>query len=189
MAFEDFDSKDHVSLVYTGEGKGKTTASLGLLVRALGAGDRVAFIQYIKHWDVSEHAFLGSILELYEDQLKFVKYGRGFYDAGELSADGVSDEQHRDAAEQAYQQSLEAVTSGDYELVICDEINNAAHDGLLSVDQLKKLIDTARGKVSLCLTGRDFPKELVDEIDIATNMTKLKHHFDDGFIANKGIDY
>jgi cob(I)alamin adenosyltransferase len=189
MAFEDFKSKDHISLVYTGEGKGKTTASLGLLVRALGAGDRVAFIQFIKHWDVSEHAFLSSIIELYEDQLTFVKYGRGFYDAGELSADGVSDEQHQEAAEQAYGESLNAIKSGDYELVVCDEINNAVHDGLLTVGQLETLIDAAKDQVSLCLTGRDFPQQLLDTVDIATNMTKLRHHFDDGFIANKGIDY
>ena len=189
MAFEDFKSKDYVSLVYTGEGKGKTSASLGLLCRALGAGDRVAFIQFIKHWDVSEHAFLNTIQELYENQLIFVKYGYGFYDAGELSADGISDEQHQTAANEAFKAAMKAVKSGDYELVICDEINNAVHDGLLKVSQLQELIDTARGKVSLCLTGRDFPEELLNKIDIATNMTKLRHHFDEGFIANKGIDY
>jgi len=189
MAFEDFDSKQFVSLVFTGEGKGKTSASLGLLMRALGAGDRVAFIQFIKHWDVSEHAFLGNIQQLYDDQLTFVKYGHGFFDAGDISADGISDEQHQRAAEQALKAALEHVESGDYELVICDEINNAVHDGLLPRSKLAELINAANDQVSLCLTGRDFPEELLDTIDIATNMTKLKHHFDDGFIANKGIDY
>jgi len=189
MAFEDFESKQFVSLVFTGEGKGKTSASLGLLVRALGAGDRVVFIQFIKHWDVSEHAFLGNIQQLYAEQLTFIKYGHGFFDAGDISADGVSDEQHQRAAADAYAAAIGAVRSGDYELVICDEINNAVHDGLLPQQKLAKLVDAANGKVSLCLTGRNFPDELLDKIDIATNMSKLKHHFDDGFIANKGIDY
>ena len=79
--------------------------------------------------------------------------------------------------------------SGDYQLVICDEINNAVHDGLLEKADLEKLLSDRHEKTSLCLTGRDFPKELLTGVDIATNMTKLKHHFDDNYIANKGIDY
>jgi cob(I)alamin adenosyltransferase len=74
-------------------------------------------------------------------------------------------------------------------MVICDEINNAVHDGLLTEAQLKRLIKERAPKTSLCLTGRDFPKDLLPLVDIATEMRKLKHHFDDNFIAQKGIDY
>ena len=185
---KDMRTKDSVVLVYTGEGKGKTSASLGLLVRSLGAGWRVAYVQFIKLWDVSEHQFIHDIMPIYETQLDFYKGGLGFYDAGELSSN-ASDDDHKQQARMTYDFALQAATSGDYRLVICDEINNAAHDGLLVVDDLENLIKQKHPHTSLCLTGRDFPKELLERVDIATNMTKLKHHFDDKYLANKGIDY
>lgn len=175
-------------VVYTGEGKGKTSASLGLLVRALGAGWKVAYVQFIKLWDVSEHAFIQKIMPLYEDQFDFYKGGLGFYEAGELSAN-ASAEEHKKYARMTFDFALEAATSGAYQLVICDEINNAVHDGLLKESDLETLLKKRSPRTSLCLTGRNFPKKLLGEVDIATEMKKLKHHYDDGFIANKGIDY
>jgi cob(I)alamin adenosyltransferase len=189
MAFEDYKTKDTVTIVYTGDSKGKTSASLGLMVRALGNRWKVAYIQFIKYWGVSEHVFIRDIQSLYEDDLLFYKGGKGFYDAGELSEKGITEAQHKQAAKETYDTALECVTSGKYNLVICDEINNAVHDGLLSKKQLKQLITEKSDKTSLCLTGRNFPKELLDHVDIATEMTKIKHHFDDKYLANKGIDY
>jgi cob(I)alamin adenosyltransferase len=84
---------------------------------------------------------------------------------------------------------MKAASSGKYQLVICDEINNAAHEGLITEKQLEDLIDKRAAGTSICFTGRDFPKALLKKVDIATNMTKLKHHFDDKFLANKGIDF
>lgn len=189
MLSEDFKTKESVVVVYTGEGKGKTTASLGLLTRALGNRWRVAFIQFIKYWGVSEHVFIRDIQPLYKDQLYFYKGGKGFYQAGELSEEHISEEQHKKAAVDTYGEALKAASSGDFDLVICDEINNALHDGLLNLKQFKTLIAKRSPKTSLCLTGRDFPKELLDKADIATEMKKLRHHFDDKFLANKGIDF
>lgn len=189
MLSEDYRNKESVVVVYTGEGKGKTTASLGLLVRALGNRWSVAFIQFIKYWGVSEHIFIRDIQPLFKDQLHFYKGGKGFYKAGELSETHITEEQHKLAAGDTYKEALRCVSSGDFDLVICDEINNAAHDGLLGDKQLKALIDARNPRTSLCLTGRDFPKKLIKEADIVTDMTKLKHHFDDKFLANKGIDF
>lgn len=189
MSFEDYKTKASVLIVYTGEGKGKTSASLGLLARALGNRDRVAFIQFIKYWGVSEHSFIRDIQPLFKDQLFFYKGGKGFYQAGDLSPQHVTPEQHKQAALETYKQALVAASSGDYQLVICDEINNAVHDGLLTTSQLEKLITAKSAKTSLCLTGRNFPEKLLPLADIATNMTKIKHHFDQKFLANKGIDY
>ncbi|HWT55929.1 MAG TPA: cob(I)yrinic acid a,c-diamide adenosyltransferase [Candidatus Microsaccharimonas sp.] len=189
MAFEDFETKESVVLVYTGEGKGKTSASMGLLTRALGNRWKVAYIQFIKYWGVGEHAFIRDITPLFKDQLYFYKGGKGFYNADHLSPTAVSDEQHKQAAQETYDEAFRAATSGDYDLVICDEINNAVHDGLLSKDQLQALLEGHSPKTSLCVTGRDFPEEFLRYADIATNMTKIKHHFDDKFLANKGIDY
>lgn len=189
MAFEDYKEKESVVIVYTGEGKGKTSASLGLLARALGNDMRVAFIQFIKYWGVSEHVFLRNISELYKDQLYFHKGGKGFYNAGELSAADITPAQHKKAARATLEEALQAASSGKYDLVICDEINNAVHDGLLTMKDMEGLIYRKSAGTSLCLTGRNFPRPLLPKVDIATNMTKLKHHFDDKFLANPGIDY
>lgn len=189
MAFEDFQTKDSVVVVYTGDSKGKTSASLGLMTRALGNRWKVAFIQFIKYWGVGEHVFIRDIMPVYGDQLYFYKGGKGFYAAGDLSAQKVTAEQHKQAAAETFTEAWQAATSNSYDLVICDEINNAVHDGLLNQSQLERLIRERSPKTSLCLTGRDFPEELIQYVDIATEMKKIKHHFDDKFLANKGIDF
>ncbi len=186
--FEEFSQKKSVVVAYTGEGKGKTSAALGMMVRALGAGYNVAFIQFIKQWEVSEDQFIRNILPVYKENLTFYKGGLGFYEAGELSSDATK-QQHIDESKKTYDLALSTAISGEYHLVICDEINNAVHDGLLKVADLRRLIDEKDASTSLCLTGRNFPDSLIDKVDIATNMTKLKHHFDEKILANKGIDY
>ena len=189
MAFEGYKNKDSLVIVYTGEGKGKTSASMGLMTRALGTDWKVAFIQFIKHWDVGEHKFIHKIQPLFKDDLYFYKGGKGFYNAGELSAKDISENEHKQAADETLDEAMQAVKSGNFNLVICDEINNAVNNGLLSKNDLEKLIKAKHPKTSLCLTGRDFPEEFIKYTDIATNMTKIKHHFDDKYLANKGIDF
>lgn len=189
MAFEDFKTKDAVTIVYTGDSKGKTSASLGLMARALGTRWKVAYIQFIKYWGVGEHVFIRDIQSVYQDDLFFYKGGRGFYNAGELSERNITEAEHKAAAKETYDIALEHASSGNFDLVICDEINNAVHDGLLSTAQLKQLITEKAAGTSLCLTGRNFPEKLLEHVDIATEMKKIKHHFDDKYLANKGIDY
>ena len=189
MGLENYKTKASVVIVYTGDSKGKTSASLGLLVRALGNRWNVAYIQFIKYWGVGEHVFIRDIQPLFKDQLFFYKGGKGFYKAGELSEEFVSEEQHRKAALDTYNETLKAISSGDYQLVICDEINNAVHDGLITEAQLETLFKKRHPNTSFCLTGRNFPQKFMKYVDIATEMKKLKHHFDDQFLANKGIDF
>jgi len=189
MAFEDFQQKKSVVVVYTGESKGKTSASLGLMCRALGRGQKVAYIQFIKHWEVGEHTFIHKIEPIFTDHLYFFKGGKGFYNAGELSEKNVDEAKHKAAAEETLKVALECATSGEYNLVICDEINNAVHDGLLEKSAMEQLLKERDPATSLCLTGRNFPEAFLKHVDIATDMTKIKHHFDDKFLANKGIDY
>jgi len=133
--------------------------------------------------------FIRDIQPLYKDQLYFYKGGKGFYQAGELSEQHISDEQHQAAALETYEEALKAASSGTFDLVICDEINNAVHDGLLTEKQLETLLKQRSEKTSLCLTGRNFPEKFLKYVDIATDMHKIKHHFDDKFLANKGIDF
>jgi cob(I)alamin adenosyltransferase len=101
----------------------------------------------------------------------------------------VSATQHKKAAKEALAVALKAASSSKYDLVICDEINNAVFEGLLPNSTFEKLIKNRAAKTSLCLTGRNFPKRLLDKVDIATSMSKLRHHFDQKFLANKGIDF
>ena len=189
MSFEDYQTKDSVVIVYTGDSKGKTSASIGLLARALGNRWKVSYIQFIKYWGVGEHVFIRDIMPIYEDSLFFYKGGKGFYNAGDLSEQHVTPEQHKQAALETYETALKCATSGEYDLVICDEINNAVHDGLLSEKQLEELLTKRHAQTSLCFTGRNFPEKFLKYVDIATEMHKIKHHFDDKFLANKGIDY
>src|SRR5882757_8111888 len=112
MAFEDFKTKDSVVIVYTGDSKGKTSAGIGLMVRALGNRWNVAFIQFIKYWGVGEHVFIRDIMPLFKDQLLFYKGGKGFYNAGDISAQAVTPEQHKQAAFETYQKALECAASG-----------------------------------------------------------------------------
>ncbi len=189
MAFEGYETKESVAIVYTGEGKGKTSAALGLMARALGTRHKVAFIQFIKYWGVGEHIFIRDIMPIFKNEIFFHKGGKGFYQAGELSEQHITPEQHKSAALETYRIASECASSGKFNLVICDEINNAVSDGLLTIKHLETLITSRSAATSLCLTGRNFPKSLLPHIDIATNMTKIKHHFDDKYIANKGIDF
>lgn len=189
MSFEDYKTKDAVVVVYTGEGKGKTSASVGLMARALGNGWSVAYIQFIKHWNVGEHEFIYKIQPVFKSKLFFYKGGKGFYNAGDLSAENVSEKEHKKAALETFETAYTCASSGKYDLVVCDEINNAVHHKLIPKSSIQKLIKARNSKTSLCLTGRDFPKEYLKYADIATNMTKIKHHFDDKYLANKGIDF
>lgn len=191
MAFEDFKTKDAVVVVYTGDGKGKTSASVGLLARALGRDWRVAYVQFVKTWETGESKFIERIVaaNIFGDKLFYYRGGKGFYNAGDISAKDVTEAEHKQAAEETYAIALEKATSGDWDLVICDEINNSVHDGLLEKSKLQDLLTKRHPKTSVCVTGRNFPVDLIKYTDIATDMSKIKHHFDDKFLANKGIDY
>lgn len=176
-------------VVYTGEGKGKTSAGIGLVCRALGAGKKVAFVQFIKQWRVNEDLFFDTIKPLFPDRLVTYKGGLGFYDAGNLSAKNITKAQHKDAARATFTHALELATSGKYDLVVCDEINNATNDGLLKIKDIRTLIQTKDARTSLCLTGRNFPKSLTASADIVSDITQVAHHYDKGVIAQEGIDY
>lgn len=139
MVFEDYKTKKSVVIVYTGEGKGKTSASVGLLARALGSGWKAAYIQFIKTWNVGEHDFIHKIQPVFGRKLLFYKGGKGFYNAGDLSAKDVSEAEHKKAARQTYDKAYKAATGGKFDIVICDEINNAVHHKLLTKADLKKI--------------------------------------------------
>src|ERR1700689_494402 len=140
MAFEDYKTKESVVIVYTGEGKGKTSAGVGLMARSFGTGWSVAFIQFIKTWNVGEHDFIHQIEPVFGKKLLFYKGGKGFYQAPkDLSEKGVTPAEHKKAARDTYDVAFKAATGGKFDLVICDEINNALHHKLITKADVKKL--------------------------------------------------
>jgi len=163
--------------VYTGNGKGKTTAALGLALRALGAGIRVFFGQFLKCGEYSELA----ALKKFGEAIQIRQFGRPEF----VITPGEED---REAARRGLLAAMEAVSSGDYGLVILDEACMAAHLGLISVRDLLELAARKRGETELVFTGRYCPVMLLERADLVTEMLEVKHYFHAGIKARKGIE-
>ncbi len=164
--------------VYTGNGKGKTTAAIGLAVRALGAGWKVFFAQFLKAGEYSEHKALAR----FSDHLTIKTYGRGVFINEE------PEDEDRRLAQAAYQEIADIVASGRYRLVVLDEANVAVKYGLLTVDQILDLIERRAEGVELLITGRYAHSRLVDRADLVTEMREIKHYFDRGIKARVGVE-
>ena len=164
--------------VYTGNGKGKTTAALGLALRAAGAGVRVFIAQFAKGRESSEHAALGRFADL----VVFRHYGNGSPLRGRPTPQDV-----RLAAE-CFRQARRAVLSGEYAVVILDEANVATHFGLLAVEDLLELIDGKPPEVEIVITGRWADARVVKRADLVTEMKELEHYYARGVRARPGIE-
>ncbi|MDX9840517.1 MAG: cob(I)yrinic acid a,c-diamide adenosyltransferase [Desulfobulbus sp.] len=164
--------------VYTGDGKGKTTAALGLALRAAGAGLRVYFGQFIKNADYSEIKALAR----FSDTITVHQFGRGCFLLTEPAPED------REAARRALDGIGEALVSGDYDLVIADEANVAVALGLIKPDDLVSLIDLRPEQVELVLTGRGAPEAVLARADLVTEMRCVRHYYDRGVLARRGIE-
>ena len=164
--------------VYTGDGKGKTTAALGLALRAAGAGLRVYFGQFIKNADYSEIKALAR----FADCITVRQFGRGCFLLTEPAPED------RAAARRALEGLSEALTSGDYDLVIADEANVAVALGLIEANDLVSLIDLRPEQVELVLTGRGAPDAVLTRADLVTEMRCVRHYYDRGVLARQGIE-
>jgi len=164
--------------VYTGNGKGKTTAALGLTVRAAGAGLKVFFAQFIKKQRCSEHVLLDEL----GDRVTVRQFGNGFLLGKKPSA------AHIKAAQAGYVQVKEALLSKEFDVVILDEANVAVHYGLITVGELLELIETKPKSVELIITGRYADKKVMDAADLVTEMREVKHYRQQGVSARRGIE-
>jgi cob(I)alamin adenosyltransferase len=164
--------------VYTGDGKGKTTAAAGLALRALACGMRVFIGQFIKEKPSGEMEALGR----WGDMVEVKRFGRGF-------VRGHPNEEHTAAASAGFQESRRAVLDGRFQLVVLDEINTAVSLGLVGVDDVLELIREKPASVELVLTGRGANEKIIDSADLVTEMREIKHYFKRGLMARKGIEY
>jgi len=177
------ESRRGLVMVYTGNGKGKTTAAMGTVVRAVGYDWKVCVIQFIKgSWRYGEMDGMKRL----EPNVEFIQAGQGFY---KIVDDKLPPEVHRQAAHEGLNLAREKMLSGKYDLVILDEINNTMQTELLSVAEVLALLDIRPPWLHLLLTGRGAPDALIARADLVTEMREIKHPFQQGLFAQKGIDF
>ena len=166
-------------ILHTGEGKGKTTAALGLALRAVGRGLKVEMIQFLKSGRRSgEH----EVAERLAPEFSLRAMGVGFV-IGEWSGEDVA------AAREAWAAACGVVMGGEADMVIMDEITFCIRDDVVPVQEVLALLDERPAAVHVVLTGRDAPPELVERADLVTEMTCVKHPFDCGVKAQQGIEF
>ena len=172
--------KQGLIYVFTGAGKGKTSAALGVAVRAALSGMKVAIVQWYKEkrWPIAEHQ-----IGKYIKNIKIYPLGSGFY---KLPTDHATPTEHKHAAVAALKMAEEVLSKVD--VLILDEVNNAVNDKLIDLNYLTELIKK-RGKTHLILTGRGASGRVLEVADLVTEMKKIKHPFDKGQKAVKGLDF
>ena len=165
--------------IYTGNGKGKTTCILGLALRATGANKKIYIAQFLKKGDFSEI----NVIKKYLSNIKLEQFGTGKFCFSVPSDEDIK------CAKLACDEIEKNVTSGEYDLVLVDEINCAISLGLVSVDYALSIMENKHANTELVLTGRDAKQELIDKADLVTEMTEIKHYFNQGVKARKGIEF
>lgn len=176
-------SKDGLTIVYTGNGKGKTTAALGIVLRALGYDKKICMIQFIKgSWRYGE---MHSSKRL-EPEFEMVAIGKGFVG---IIDDKSPKEEHQKIADKAVSICKEKIKSGLYDIVILDEINYAVNLELVKVEDVLEIINLKPNGMDLILTGNYAKPEVIEVADLVTEMKEIKHPFKQGIKARKGIDF
>jgi len=171
-------------IVHTGEGKGKTTAALGMAIRAWGEGLRVLILQFIKgSWKYGELKALKQLGDA-DGRIVVQQCGLGFSQRDEESSSA-----HREAALSAWQKAMDAVSSGAWDMIILDEINYAVKFGLLDEDHIQRLLEARPEKLHLIFTGRDALPSLIQKADLVTEMKLIHHPFQKGIKAQPGIEF
>lgn len=170
--------------IFTGNGKGKTTAALGQALRAVGEGKKVLMIQFIKGpWKSGED----ESVKLFLSDFKLIKMGKGFVG---IMGDTLPREEHIKAASEALEYAQKEVLSGRWNILILDEINNAVALDLISKEKILEFIGFTEKKIEhLIFTGRDAPQEFIDCADLVTEMQDVKHPFQKGIKGKRGLEY
>jgi cob(I)alamin adenosyltransferase len=177
------ESRKGLIIVNTGPGKGKTTAALGTAFRAVGQGLKVLMVQFIKgSWHYGE---LDSAALLGPERMKILPMGRGFVKVG---AEKPDPEDVR-LVEQAWEFAGQKILSGEYDLVILDEINYAISYKMLDPQKVADVLRQKPEMVHVILTGRNAHPTLVELADLVTEMREVKHPYQKGLLAQRGIDY
>jgi cob(I)alamin adenosyltransferase len=165
--------------IYTGNGKGKTTAAFGLALRACGAGLNVFIGQFIKGQVYNELLAISKYIK----NVTIKQFGIGCFLISAPTQEDI------DAAIQGFEEMRKIIMEGKFDLVIMDEINIALYYNLVEIEDILDLIENKPEHVELVLTGRYAPQELIDKADLVTEMIAIKHYYSKGIEARKGIEY
>lgn len=169
-------------VVNTGNGKGKTTAALGMALRAWGQEMKVLMLQFIKGgWRYGDLKAAEKLAPGFEIR----QMGEGFI----KGKDDNSLDEHRHAARQALETARKEIASGSYDMIILDEVLYAVHYGLIELADVLELLDQKPEMLHLVLTGRNAPPQIIERADLVTEMREVKHPFTQGIAAQKGIEY
>lgn len=170
-------------VIYTGHGKGKTTAALGMSLRAVGWGHKVCILQFIKgSWKYGE---LKGIKRL-APEVELRTVGQGFVG---IIDDDKPIEEHRKAAREGLAEAREVLASGAYDIVILDELSVALQLKLVDQSDVESMLEAKNDQQHLVITGRDAPDWLIERADLVTEMREIKHPFQAGIEAQKGVDW
>lgn len=169
-------------ILYTGEGKGKTTAALGLVLRAVGYKKKCLIVQFGKIW------FSGELVGIKKlaPNVRIIQGGKGFLG---ILGSKVSKAEHKKAANEAFDILYKEMMSGKWDIMIADEIVGAISSGVLPLSQVVKLIKDRPKRLDLVLTGHHAAKKLINMADLVTEMKEIKHPYQKGSLAKKGIDF
>ena len=172
-----------LTIVYTGKGKGKTTAALGIALRATGYNKKICMIQFIKgSWHYGEMISSKRL----EPEFEMVAIGKGFVG---IIDDKTPKEEHEKMASEAIKISANKIQSGNYDIVILDEVNYAINLDLVKLEDVLNLIKSKPPALDLILTGNYAKDEIIELADLVTEMKEIKHPFQQGKKAKKGIDF
>lgn len=182
MAAKNNKSKKPVGLVivYTGKGKGKTTAAIGLAIRAVGWKKKIAIVQFIKGYkEIGEWKFLKTIKQI------------DIYQAhnSKIASIGLPNDKHKSSCAKSLKILKTLINKDEYDVLILDEINNAIFYDLVEAGEIIKIINDRPAGQSIVLTGRNAPEKILEIADLVTEMKNIKHPYDIGIQAKRGIDY
>ena len=175
-----------ITQIYTGNGKGKTTAALGLAARAAGNQLKVKIIQFMKH-----SPYAGELTAMKKLGIEIKQYGTPCPDKHEEPCPECfkPKPQDKENAQKALQDAAKSAASGEYDLLILDEANNAAHKKLINTQDLLNIIKNKHKNTELVITGRNAAPELIEAADLITTMQDTRHPYNTGLQARKGIEY
>jgi cob(I)alamin adenosyltransferase len=170
-------------IVFTGDGKGKSSAALGITLRASGHKMCVSFVQFIKSPSDTGEA---RAVERLAPEIEFVSLGKGFVNC---CGNTMSLDEHKKAASEALTAARQRIHAATWDIVVLDEINNAVTLGLIDIRDVLDLVRSKPPELHLILTGREAHPDLIAAADLVTEMRDLKHPYRNGLPAQKGIDY
>lgn len=174
--------KKGLVIINTGDGKGKTTAALGQVIRACGQGLKVLFLQFIKSGGKYGEIEVAKNIS----NLTIKSMGKGFV---RCKDNGIKDNEHSVAAQKAWEYLRLEVVSKKWDMIVLDEINYAINFGLVKLEDVEKLLDNKPKELHMVLTGRNAKQSLIDRADTVTEMKMIKHAYNSGVKAQAGIEF